>query len=162
MPRKIDHIGIAVASLEEALPFYRDSLGMAFNGIEEVAEQKVRVAFLQIGESKIELLEPTSGESPVAKFLEKNGQGVHHLAYEVEDIEAEIARLEGEGIKMIDRSPRNGAHGARIAFVHPRSSGGVLTEFCQHEGRDLHSHEKNSLTRFGKASRFRSILKQGL
>ncbi len=131
MLRKINHIGIAVHSLEEALPFYRDMLGMAFQGTEEVAEQRVRVAMLGIGESKIELLEPTSPESPIARFLEKNGPGIHHLAYEVEDIEAAIARLEKEGARMIDRIPRSGAHGTRIAFVHPKSSGGVLTELCQ-------------------------------
>jgi methylmalonyl-CoA/ethylmalonyl-CoA epimerase len=131
MLNKVNHIGIAVPSLAEALPFYRDMLGMAFLGSEEVAEQRVKVAMLQVGESKIELLEPTSPESPVAKFLEKNGPGIHHLAYEVEDIEAAIAGLEAEGARMIDRTPRNGAHGVRIAFVHPKSSGGVLTELCQ-------------------------------
>jgi len=131
MLTKINHIGVAVTSLDEALPFYRDMLGMAFLGIEEVAEQKVKVAMLQVGESKIELLEPTSSESPVTKFLEKNGPGIHHVAYEVEDIEGAIARLEGDGARMIDRTPRTGAHGARIAFVHPKSSNGVLTELCQ-------------------------------
>ena len=131
MLKKINHIGIAVPSLDEALPFYRDNLGMASLGIEEVAEQRVRVAMLQVGESKIELLEPTAPESPVAKFLEKNGPGIHHLAYEVEDIEGAIAKLERDGARMIDRTPRTGAHGARIAFVHPKSSGGVLTELCQ-------------------------------
>ena len=131
MLKKISHIGVAVTTLDEAIPFYRDSLGMDFKGIEEVVEQKVRVAFLQIGESKIELLEPTSGESPVAKFLEKNGPGIHHIAYEVGDIEAAIRKLESEGARMIDSVPRSGAHGARIAFVHPKSSNGVLTELCQ-------------------------------
>lgn len=131
MLTKINHIGIAVKSLEETLPFYRDNLGMPFAGIEEVAEQKVRVAMLQVGESKIELLEPTSEESPVARFLEKNGPGIHHLAYEVVDIEAAIAKLRADGARMIDERPRSGAHGARIAFVHPKSSNGVLTELCQ-------------------------------
>jgi len=131
MLTRIDHIGIAVKSLNDALPFYRDNLGMAFLGIEEVAEQKVRVAMLQVGESKIELLEPTSDDSPVAKFLEKNGPGIHHLAYEVADIEAAIAKLVADGARMIDERPRSGAHGTRIAFVHPKSSGGVLTELCQ-------------------------------
>ena len=131
MLTKINHIGIAVTSLAEALPFYRDHLGMVFRGTEEVAEQKVRVAMLQIGEAKIELLEPTDPESPVARFLEKNGPGIHHLAYEVEDIEQAIAKLEQEGARMIDRIPRNGAHGTRIAFIHPKSSAGVLTELCQ-------------------------------
>ena len=131
MLTRINHIGIAVKSLDDALPFYRDNLGMAFAGIEEVAEQKVRVAMLQVGESKIELLEPTGEDSPVAKFMEKNGPGIHHLAYEVEDIEAAIAGLLADGARMIDERPRNGAHGARIAFVHPKSSNGVLTELCQ-------------------------------
>jgi methylmalonyl-CoA/ethylmalonyl-CoA epimerase len=131
MLKKINHIGIAVNSIEEALPFYRDNLGMALLGIEEVAEQKVKVAMLQVGESKIELLEPTAPDSPVARFLEKNGPGVHHLAYEVENIETALESLEREGTRMIDRTPRNGAHGTRIAFIHPKSSNGVLTELCQ-------------------------------
>jgi methylmalonyl-CoA/ethylmalonyl-CoA epimerase len=131
MLTKINHIGIAVKSLEESIPFYRDQLSMPFSGIEEVAEQKVRVAMLQIGESKIELLEPTSDDSPVARFIEKNGPGIHHLAYEVEDIEAAIAHMVACGARMIDDKPRPGAHGTRIAFVHPKSSNGVLTELCQ-------------------------------
>ena len=131
MLTKINHIGIAVTSLETTIPFYRDTLGMAFAGIEEVAEQKVRVAMLQVGESKIELLEPTSEDSPVAKFIEKNGAGIHHIAYEVTDIEAAIAGLLAAGTRMIDEKPRNGAHGTRIAFIHPKSSNGVLTELCQ-------------------------------
>ena len=130
MLTKINHIGVAVNSIEEALPFYRDSLGMTFSGTEEVPSQKVKVAFLSIGESKIELLEPTSPESPVAKFLEKNGPGVHHVAYGVPDVAAAIAQLTASGTRMIDTAPRDGAHGARIAFIHPKSSGGVLTEIC--------------------------------
>ncbi len=131
MLTKINHIGVAVFSLDESLPFYRDRLGMAFMGVEEVAEQKVRVAMLGIGESKIELLEPTAGDSPVARFLEKNGPGIHHLAYEVEDVEAAIAKMLADGARMIDETPRNGAHGTRIAFIHPKSSGNILTELCQ-------------------------------
>jgi methylmalonyl-CoA/ethylmalonyl-CoA epimerase len=131
MLTKINHIGIAVASLEESVSFYRDNLGMAFQGVEEVAEQKVKVAMLAVGESKIELLEPTSPDSPVAKFLEKNGPGIHHIAYEVADIAAALQALAQDGVRLIDATPRSGAHGARIAFVHPRSSGGVLTELCQ-------------------------------
>lgn len=135
MLTKINHIGVAVTSIEEAVPFYRDSLGMIYSGTEEVPSQLVKVAFLCVGESKIELLEPTSPESPVAKFLEKNGPGVHHIAYGVEDIEAAIAQLVAKGTRMIDSAPRNGAHGARIAFIHPKSSGGVLTELCEaHDG----------------------------
>lgn len=131
MLTKINHIGIAVSSVEEALPFYRDTLGMSFSGTEVVESQMVKVAFLSVGESKIELLEPTSPESPVAKFLEKNGPGVHHVAYGVEDIEAAIAALVAGGARMIDAAPRPGAHGAKIAFLHPKTSGGVLTELCE-------------------------------
>ena len=131
MLKKINHRGIAVQSLESALPFYRDALGMEFKGEEEVAEQKVKVAMLQIGESKIELLEPTSPDSPIAKSIEKNGPGIHHIAYEVDDIEAVIAHMLKEGARMIDEVPRNGAHGTRIAFIHPKTSNGVLTELCQ-------------------------------
>jgi len=128
---KINHIGIAVQSIDATIPFYRDQLGMEFLGGEEVAEQQVKVAMLAIGESKIELLEPTSPDSPVAKFLEKSGQGIHHVAYEVGDIEAAITKMIAEGVRMIDEKPRSGAHGTRIAFVHPKSSHGVLTELCQ-------------------------------
>lgn len=131
MLTKINHIGIAVKSLDETIPFYRDNLSMELGGIEEVVEQKVRVAMLRIGESMIELLEPTAEDSPVAKFIEKNGAGVHHIAYEVADIDAAIAALLGNGTRMIDEKPRHGAHGSRIAFVHPKSSNGVLTELCQ-------------------------------
>ncbi|MCE1226359.1 MAG: methylmalonyl-CoA epimerase [Geobacteraceae bacterium] len=131
MLQKINHIGIAVQSLDATLPFYRDALGMTFKGEEEVAEQKVKVAMLQVGESKIELLEPTSPDSPIAKFLEKSGPGIHHIAYEVEDIKVAIAHMLTQGARMIDEQPRNGAHGTKIAFVHPKSSNGVLTELCQ-------------------------------
>lgn len=131
MLQKINHIGIAVQSLDATLPFYREALGMVFKGEEEVAEQMVKVAMLQVGESKIELLEPTDPASPIAKFLEKNGPGIHHIAYEVEDIAAAITHMLAQGTRMIDTLPRNGAHGTRIAFVHPKSSNGVLTELCQ-------------------------------
>lgn len=131
MTKKINHIGIAVKNIENAIPFYRDTLGMNFEGTEEVAEQKVRVAFLQVGESRIELLEPTSPDSPVAKFLEKNGEGIHHLAYEVDNLETALAELQAKEVRLIDQTPRKGAHGASIAFVHPKASGGVLTELCQ-------------------------------
>jgi methylmalonyl-CoA/ethylmalonyl-CoA epimerase len=131
MLTKINHIGVAVTCIEEALPYYRDQLGMNYEGEEVVAEQKVKVAFLQIGESRIELLEPTSDESPVAGFLKKNGPGVHHIAYEVDDLEGSLQKLEAQGVRLIDKEPRKGAHGTKIAFVHPKSSGGVLTELCQ-------------------------------
>src|SRR5512139_3383433 len=131
MPKKISHIGIAVVSIAEALPFYTETLGLEFEGTEVVAEQKVKVAFLAIGESRIELLEPTSPDSPVAKFLEKNGPGIHHLAYQVEGLEGRLAALKEQGVRLIDETPRLGAHHTRIAFLHPKASGGVLTELCE-------------------------------
>ncbi len=131
MPEKISHIGMAVKSLDASIPFYRDVLGMEFEGTEIVAEQKVKVAFLAIGESRIELLEATSPDSPVAKFLEKNGEGIHHVAYEVVDLEAALAQFKEQGVRLIDETPRVGAHNTRIAFVHPKASGGVLTELCE-------------------------------
>ena len=131
MPKKISHIGIAVESIDAALPFYRDVLGLEFEGVEVVAEQKVKVAFLVIGESRIELLEPTAPDSPVAKFLEKSGPGIHHLAFQVEGLEERLAGLKGQGVRLIDESPRLGAHHSRIAFLHPKASGGVLTELCE-------------------------------
>lgn len=134
MPKKISHVGIAVHSLEASIPFYRDVLGMEFEGTEVVAEQKVKVAFLVIGESRIELLEPTAADSPVAKFLEKHGEGTHHLAYEVDDLAATLAGLKEQGVRLIDETPRIGAHKTRIAFVHPKASGGVLTELCEAGG----------------------------
>jgi len=131
MTKKINHIGIAVKSIAATLPFYRDTLGMVFEGDETVEEQKVKVAFLAVGDSRIELLEPTDEDSPVAKFLLKNGEGVHHVAYEVSDLAAALADLEREGVRLIDTTPRNGAHGTSIAFLHPKATGGVLTELCQ-------------------------------
>ena len=131
MPEKISHIGIAVASIEESAPFYRDVLGMEFEGTEVVAEQKVKVAFFAVGESRIELLEPTSDDSPVAKFLAKNGPGVHHVAYQVDDLEQRLATLKAAGVRLIDETPRSGAHNTRIAFMHLKASGGVLTELCE-------------------------------
>lgn len=129
--KKINHIGIAVNSLAASLPFYRDTLGMVFEGEETMAEQKVKVAFLAVGDSRIELLEPTDEDSPVAKFLLKNGEGVHHIAYEVADLAAALADLERDGVRLIDTAPRSGAHGTSIAFLHPKATGGVLTELCQ-------------------------------
>jgi len=134
MPKKISHIGMAVKSLDASIPFYRDVLGMEFEGTEVVVEQKVKVAFLAIGESRIELLEATSPDSPVAKFLEKNGEGIHHIAYEVDDLDAALVQLKEEGVRLIDETPRRGAHRTRIAFLHPKASGGVLTELCEPSG----------------------------
>jgi methylmalonyl-CoA/ethylmalonyl-CoA epimerase len=132
--RKINHVGIAVPRLEEAIPFYGGMLNMSFKGVEEVAGYRVKVAFFQIGESKIELLEPTDEGSLLSAFLRENGPGIHHIAYEVEDLAAAIQQLEIEGVRMLDRVPRPGAHGARVAFLHPESSQGILTELCQMGG----------------------------
>ena len=131
MIQKINHIGIAVASLEERIPFYRDVLGLPFKGMETIAEQKVRVAMFAAGEVNIELLEPTAPESPIAGFLEKKGEGMHHISYQVDDIERQIETVTAQGVEMIDPRPRDGAHGTRIAFLHPKSTGKVLTELTQ-------------------------------
>jgi methylmalonyl-CoA/ethylmalonyl-CoA epimerase len=128
---KIDHLGIATKSIEEALKFWQDSLGLENIHTEIVEEQKVRVAMLPIGESKIELLEPTSEDSPISKFLEKRGGGIHHIAIEVEDIEVSLAKMKENGAKLIDETPRIGAEGCLIAFVHPQSTNGVLLELTQ-------------------------------
>ncbi len=131
MFEKIDHVGIAVADLEKALAFYRDQLGLDFKGTEEVEEQKVRVAFFPVGESKIELLESTDPAGPVGKFIEKKGEGVHHLSFRVSDIEGKLKELKERGVALIDEQPRYGAGGAKIAFLHPKSTGGVLIELCE-------------------------------
>ena len=131
MPSKINHIGIAVHSIEEAAKFYTGVLGLTLEGVQEVADQKVKVAFLPIGEVRVELIEPTSPDSPVAKYLEKNGPGIHHIAYQVEDVAGEVGKLLASEVKMVDQSPRRGAHDTLIAFVHPKASGGVLTELVQ-------------------------------
>ncbi len=130
-PSTIDHLGIAVHSIEEASPLYRDVLGLTAGGTEEIPDQKVRVAFFQIGEVRIELLEPTSDDSPIARFLKRRGPGLHHIAYRVENLPATLVALKVAGVQLIDEAPRDGAHGMKIAFVHPKSTGGVLTEFCQ-------------------------------
>jgi methylmalonyl-CoA/ethylmalonyl-CoA epimerase len=129
--RKIDHIGIAVSSLEAHIPFYKDVLKLEYRGTEIVADQKVRLAVFRVGEVNLELLEPTAPDSPIAGFIEKRGEGVHHLAYQVDEIEAQIQSLKAAGIEMLDQKPRAGAHGSRIAFLHPKSSGRILTELTQ-------------------------------
>jgi methylmalonyl-CoA/ethylmalonyl-CoA epimerase len=128
---KVDHIGIAVANLDEALKLYRDQLGLVCKGTEVVEEQKVKVAFLPVGESKIELLESTDPEGPVGKFIEKKGGGVHHLSFRVSNIEEKLEQLKQQGVALIDEKPRYGAGGAKIAFLHPKSTGGVLIEICE-------------------------------
>jgi methylmalonyl-CoA/ethylmalonyl-CoA epimerase len=134
MIKKVDHIGIAVKSLETTLPFYMEILKLPLLGIEEVEGQQVRVAFLQAGDIKIELLEPTSVESAIARFIEKRGEGVHHVALGVESIEERIIELKEKGLRMIDDLPRPGAGGAQIAFMHPKSAAGVLYELCEKKG----------------------------
>lgn len=129
--KAINHIGIAVSSIDEQRPFYEKTLGAAFEGIETVADQKVKVAFFRVGDVRLELLEPTDPSSTVAQFIEKRGQGLHHVALTVADLPARIAELKSEGVRMIDETPRNGAHHTRIAFLHPKSSHGVLTELCE-------------------------------
>lgn len=133
MVKKVDHIGVAVKNLDESLKFYENVLGLKSTGTEVVEEQKVRVAFLPTGDSEVELLEATSEDSPIAKYIEKNGEGVQHIAYRVENVEAAIAEMKEQGIRMIDEKPRYGAGGAKIAFCHPKSTGGVLIELCQRD-----------------------------
>lgn len=132
MLSKISHLGIAVKDLESVLAFYTDSLGLVCEGREEVPSQKVRVAFLPLGETNIELLESTEPDGPIAKFIDNKGEGIHHIAIEVDDIEQALAELKAKGVRLIDEVPRVGAHGARIAFIHPKASHGVLIELCQH------------------------------
>jgi methylmalonyl-CoA epimerase len=128
---KIDHIGIAVESIEKWLGFYRDVLGLELTRSEEVKTQKVRVVFLKIGESQIELLEPTSDDSPISKFLQTRGGGIHHIAVRVDDIRAALARLHDAGARLIDNEPRIGSHNQLVAFVHPQASGGALLELSE-------------------------------
>ncbi len=134
-PTHIEHIGIAVNSIAEAIPFYEKVLGLKCYNIEEVADQKVRTAFFMIGQTKIELLESTDPEGPIGKFIEKRGEGIHHLAYAVESIEERLREVEEAGIRLIDPEPRCGAEGLSIAFLHPKSTFGVLTELCEDKGK---------------------------
>ena len=131
---KINHLGIATKGIDEALVFWSDALGLENIHTEVVADQKVRVAMLPLGESRIELLEPTSEDSPISKFLEKRGGGIHHIAVEVEDIEASLKQLKAKGMRLIDETPRIGAEGCLVAFVHPASANGVLLELVQTPG----------------------------
>jgi methylmalonyl-CoA/ethylmalonyl-CoA epimerase len=132
--KSVNHIGIAVRSIEAQRPFYEGTLGAVFEGTEVVPDQKVRVGFFRVGDVRLELLEPTDPTSTVASFLEKRGEGLHHLAFGVEGIEARIAELKQGGLRMIDEVPRPGAHHMRIAFLHPKSTSGVLTELCEPAG----------------------------
>ena len=126
----IEHLGIAVKSLEEAIPYYENVLGLKCYAIEEVADQKVKTAFFKIGQTKLELLEPTCPESTIAGFIEKRGEGIHHLAFATDDVAACLAEAEEKGVRLIDKAPRPGAEQMMIAFIHPKSTKGVLTEFC--------------------------------
>jgi len=131
----IEHIGIAVNSLEEAIPYYEETLGLKCYAIEEVKDQKVKTAFFKIGQTKLELLESTDAEGPIGKFLEKKGQGVHHIAFAVNDIEKNMEEAEEKGVRLIDKAPRKGAEGLDIAFLHPKSTFGVLTELCEDKNK---------------------------
>ncbi|ASJ02289.1 methylmalonyl-CoA epimerase [Thermococcus profundus] len=132
MFKKIDHVGIAVKNLEEAIKVW-EGLGLKVDEIEEVPDQKVRTAIIHVGESRIELLEPTSEDSPIAKFIAKRGEGIHHIALGVDDIEGHLEKLKEAGYRLIDEKPRIGAGGAKIAFVHPKAVTGVLLELCQRD-----------------------------
>lgn len=131
----IEHIGIAVKSLEEAIPFYEETLGLKCYNVEEVKDQKVKTAFFKVGQTKIELLESTDAEGPIGKFIEKRGEGVHHIAYAVEQIEDQLKKVEEKGVRLIDKTPRKGAEGLDIAFLHPKSTFGVLTELCENKNK---------------------------
>ncbi|WP_167608465.1 methylmalonyl-CoA epimerase [Maribellus sediminis] len=129
----IEHIGIAVNSLDEAIPYYENMLGLKCYAVEEVADQKVKTAFFQVGDTKIELLESTDPEGPIGKFIEKKGPGVHHLAFAVDDVNKSLTELDEKGIRLIDQKSRKGAEGLNIGFLHPKSTLGVLTELCGKE-----------------------------
>ena len=131
-PSYIEHIGIAVKRLDEAIPFYENVFGLECYAVEEVAEQKVKTAFFKVGQTKIELLESTDPEGPIGKFLEKKGEGIHHMAFAVEGLAEKLLAAEEKGVRLIDRAPRKGAEGLNIAFLHPKSTFGVLTELCEH------------------------------
>ena len=128
----IEHIGIAVKSIEEQLPYYEGILGLKCYNIETVEDQKVKTAFFMVGQTKIELLEPTSDESTIAKFIEKRGEGIHHIAYATKNLGESLKEMESKGVRLIDQQPRGGAEGLSIAFLHPKSTGSVLTELCEH------------------------------
>jgi methylmalonyl-CoA/ethylmalonyl-CoA epimerase len=131
----IEHIGIAVKNIEEAIPFYENVLGLKCYAIEEVKDQKVKTAFFKVGQTKIELLESTDPEGPIGKFIANRGEGVHHMAFAVENLEACLQEAEEKGVRLIDQQPRKGAEGLHIAFLHPKSPIGVLTEFCEDKNK---------------------------
>jgi len=131
-PTHIEHLGIAVNSLDESIPFFENILGLTCYAVEEVADQKVKTAFFMVGQTKIELLESTDPEGPIGKFLENKGQGIHHVAFAVEGLQEKLEMVAGKGIRLIDKTPRKGAEGMNIAFLHPKSTCGVLMELCEH------------------------------
>ena len=128
---RIEHIGIAVESLEKAIPYYETLLGIKCYAIEEVVDQKVKTAFFKVGDTKIELLESTNPEGPIGKFIEKKGQGIHHIAFAVDNVNEALTEVEANGIQLVDKQGRKGAEGLNIAFLHPKSTIGVLTELCE-------------------------------
>jgi methylmalonyl-CoA/ethylmalonyl-CoA epimerase len=136
MIKKVNHLAVAVNDLEAGARFYRDVLGLAFSGPETVAAQKAKVGFLKIGESSIELVQPTEESSPLTKFLAAKGPGMHHICFEVDDIEAEVKSLKERGVAMVDEKPRPGARGSRVAFIHPSATSGVLIELCEPSAGD--------------------------
>ena len=131
----IEHIGIAVKNLDEAIPYYENVLGLKCYNIEEVKDQKVKTAFFMVGQTKIELLESTDAEGPIGKFIEKKGEGIHHIAFAVDKIEDQLKHAEENGVNLIDKAPRQGAEGLDIAFLHPKSTFGVLTELCENKNK---------------------------
>jgi methylmalonyl-CoA/ethylmalonyl-CoA epimerase len=136
-PSHIEHIGIAVKSLSDAIPYYEQLLGTPCYAVEEVKDQHVKTAFFKIGQTKIELLESTDPEGPVGKFIEKRGEGIHHIAFAVNNLEAALDKARAAGIRLIDEQPRKGAEGLHIAFLHPKSSFGVLTELCEDKNKSI-------------------------
>ncbi len=132
-PTHIEHIGIAVKDLEESIKYYEDVLGLECYGIEEVKDQKVKTAFFLVGQTKIELLESTDPEGPIGKYIEKRGEGIHHIAFAVKGLEEGLKEIEAKGVRLIDQKPRKGAEGLDIAFLHPKSTHGVLTELCENK-----------------------------
>jgi methylmalonyl-CoA epimerase len=129
----VDHIGVAAKGIDESVKFYTDILGLKLAGTEEVVEQKVRTAFLPVGESEIEILESTAPDGPIAKYIDKNGEGIQHIALRVDDIEAALEELKSKGVRLIDETPRRGAGGTKIAFIHPKATNGILLELCQRD-----------------------------
>ncbi|MFD0828059.1 methylmalonyl-CoA epimerase [Neobacillus sp. M.A.Huq-85] len=141
--KQIEHIGIAVKNLQTTIPFYTDILGLKLLGIETVEREQVRVAFIEIGETRLELLEATSTESAIAKFIEKKGEGIHHIAFQTENCQKQLDFLKNQGIKLINEVPKDGAHGNLVAFLHPKSTNSVLMELCQHPAKSTREEVEN-------------------